>query len=125
MDKAQMVYYITLCLVLPILLLSLYLEKRARRITISMICGVFCGLAAFFINTPIKYNLHVDEATLSKFIAPVVEELLKFIPVITIHYIVKKGRRGSAANAYSVGVVFCVCENFLYLFKSLDTANAF
>ncbi|GEM_PF-2645743 len=124
MNKAHMVYYISLCLVLPISMLCFYLERRARRIIVSMICGVLVGVLAFWINTFIKNTFGIDDKYLTMFVAPVVEELLKFIPVIAVHFIVKKGRRGSAANAYSVGLGFCVSENFFYLITSLDTANA-
>ena len=125
MNNSHMIYYISLCLVLPIFLLCFYLERRARRIIVSMICGVVAGIGAYFLNNWLKGLLGIGTVTFSMYVAPIAEELLKFIPVVAIHCIVKKGRRGSAANAYAVGLGFCVCENFMYLFNSLETATAF
>jgi len=121
MDKIE--YYICLCLMLPIIMLCFYLEKRARRIIISMICGVLAGLVAYYINTPLYKVLEMTKDTYSTTVGPIVEEILKFIPVIIIAFAVKKGKRGSAANAYSVGLGFCVAENLYYLVSNLETAS--
>jgi len=117
--------YIVICLVLPTALLCLYLEKRARRVIISMIFGVVAGFAAAYVNTAFK-NLGIFGNTFLRVCeGPVIEELLKFIPVLAVSVITKKGRRGSIANAFSVGVGFCVVENISYLISSLETADFF
>lgn len=78
---------------------------------------------AAVINSSFIQFLQISSELYSRTVAPMMEEILKFIPVLIISCIVKKGRRGSAANAYAVGVGFCVSENFSYLFSYLDTAN--
>jgi len=115
--------YLVLIFLLPLLLLCLYLEKRARRIIISFCCGVVACLGAYHLNNAILSLFHLPETVLAVAIAPAVEELLKFTPILVVALIVNKGRRGSTANAYSVGIGFCLVENVYFLLKYLDSAN--
>ncbi len=121
----DIVIYISLCLVLPISLLCFYLEKRARRIMLSVILGVLTCLVAYAINNSFIKTLCLNKEQYGMFVAPVAEEILKFICVFAFGIVVKKGKRGSAANAFSVGVGFCVTENFCYLISNIETANVF
>jgi len=122
---SRTILYISLCLVLPMILLCFYLEKRARRIVVSMICGMFSCFVAFlfegFLFDILPGKVYLNTVV----IAPMLEEALKLVSVGVVALIVKKGKRGSAANAFSVGVGFCVTENFCYLVSNIETANIF
>jgi len=122
MDHA--VIYIVLCFLLPILLLIAYLEKRARRIMVSFCCGVIGCLCAYFINNRLIALLSVPNTLFTVIVSPFVEEFLKFLPIIAIAMILNKGRRGSTANAYAVGIGFCLVENTFFLFREILNASA-
>jgi len=119
------ILYISLCLMLPIALLCFYLEKRARRILLSVILGVMVCMAAGVVNNLLAERISFTTEQYAVFFAPVVEEFLKFVAVCAFGIVVKKGKRGSTANAFAVGVGFCVVENFYYLFTYIDTVNVF
>jgi len=87
---SEIIVYIALCFALPILLLCFYLEKRARRIVISMICGTLACLLAFFIEGVLFELFSFDNILNVCLTAPIVEEILKFIPVVIIAFLVKK-----------------------------------
>lgn len=118
------VLYVALCLMIPVLLLLLYLEKRARRIMLSFSAGAFACLCAYYVNSFLASYVSADVTLLTVLVGPVCEELLKFIPVLIIALAVKKGKRGSTANAYAVGLGFCVVENIFYLLTEDDATCA-
>jgi len=119
----QIVFYIALCLLLPIGLLCFYLDHRTRRIMLSVAFGVLACLLSFYFNNTSYEILGVSRKYYVTTFAPIIEELFKSIPVIIVVFGLKKGLRGSIANSFAVGVGFCVVENFFYLVDNIDTAN--
>lgn len=117
------VYYLVLNFLLPIIFLFVYLEKRARRVMISFCCGIVACLFSYWLNTFLFERFPMNSSTFSIFIAPLTEEFLKFMPILIIARIVNKGRRGSTANAYAVGIGFCLMENTAYLMAEVATAG--
>jgi len=116
----NIVLSIALCVLLPILLLCVYLDERGRRMMVAMASGILACLLAYYINRTLKAAFFVDSVYYSDILAPIVEEILKFIPILVFGVIFNRGRRGSVALAFSVGVGFCVVENFFYLVSGIE-----
>jgi len=116
----NIVLSIALCVLLPFLLLSVYLDKRGRRMMLAMAAGIVACLLAYFINKTLKAALSADSGYYSSTFAPLVEEVLKSIPILVLSAIFRRGRRGSASLAFAVGAGFCVVENFFYLVSGVE-----
>lgn len=77
-----MVYIVFSCLSIPLLLMLPLLESRSRWIIGFFLLGAFTALAAYEINT-IAFPLSgLDSRSFSEKIPPMVEELLKALPVL-------------------------------------------
>jgi len=117
--------YSVLTLFLPISLLLIFLEKRSRRIILSFLCGVIVCFVAYFINTYICNAVSFTNSNYSIILAPVVEECLKFIPILIFSIILNKGKRQTIAMSFALGVGFCVVENYYYLLSNLHEVGLF
>lgn len=121
----ELFLYIAFTIFLPVLLLIIFLEKRARRVMLSFLCGILACLAAYFINSFISGAANMANDSYSMLPAPIIEESLKFIPLLLFCFILKKGKRQTIAMAFSLGVGFCVVENYYYLFSNAHSADLF
>lgn len=77
-----MVYIIFLCLSIPIVLMLPLLESRSRWIIGFFLLGAVTALAAYEINTIAFPLLDMDARSFTELVPPVVEELLKALPVL-------------------------------------------
>ena len=90
-----------------------------------IIAGVIFALAAYFINSGIVNNIEINTTAYIRYIAPVIEELLK---ALFLFVLIKKNRIGFMVDGsiagFAIGAGFSAVENIYYL-NSLDTANLF
>lgn len=89
----------------------------------SVMFGVIACLLSFCINTFLSARLDISYKVFISLVAPTVEEIFKAVPVTLVVLGLKKGTRSSISNAFSVGVGFCVVENFFYLFENIAEAD--
>lgn len=112
MDSIAFVSFI--CIVIPMALSLLLLEKKSRLTVIFMIIGIVVCLLSSQINS-ILLDIYGDENLVSTTYAPVVEEILKALPVIYYAFLFKSDRRTLLTVSFAVGVGFAVFENILIL----------
>jgi len=109
--------------ILPIVLflLSLIYLDSYKLVGLRTIIGaIFAGAAAaavcYGINTWILGGLHVDAALYSRYGSPIVEEVVKSVPLI---YMIRRRKVGFLVDAaiygFAVGAGFAVLENIYYL----------
>ncbi|MGM0572239.1 MAG: PrsW family glutamic-type intramembrane protease [Bacteroidota bacterium] len=107
---------------LPVLLflLSLYLLDSFKLVTVRLlsVCllwGVLAAGFSYLLNTGLADAMGADESTLSRYIAPVVEELLKLLLLFAL---VAKKRIGfmidAAIYGFAIGTGFALAENTWY-----------
>ncbi|MHC1706510.1 MAG: PrsW family glutamic-type intramembrane protease [Bacteroidales bacterium] len=109
---------------IPVLLLlltllyfdSLKLVKR-RLLMICLIWGVASAGLSYIFNTFLIKELNLSYEDYSGFIAPVVEETLKFL---VLWYLIRKHKVGfmidGAVYGFAIGAAFSFIENLFYLF---------
>lgn len=115
-----MVYIVFSCLSIPLLLMLPLLESRSRWIIGFFLLGAFTALAAYEINT-IAFPLSgLDSRSFSEKIPPMVEELLKALPVLCYALLLDDSRGRVLPIAMAVGVGFAVLENTVLLVEYLD-----
>ena len=102
-------------LLLLVLLDSFKLLTR-RAILASIGFGAAAALGALLINTGVTWLFPIGPAVLRRYVAPVVEETLKALPIV---FLIRASRVGfnvdAALHGFAVGAGFACVENALYL----------
>ncbi len=117
-----------ICLIPVFIFLSLlyFLDSfklvRIKTLTISFFSGCIVALCAYFFNTWTQSHFEIDFEQYSKYVSPVLEEILKALVIIIF---IKRKKIGFLIDAgiygFSVGAGFAVLENIYYLNIFPDT----
>ena len=118
---------ISLTPVFLFLIFLVYLDSfKLIKIPIAVICviwGLISAFSAYLINTFILNSDFIEFSNYSKYIAPVVEEIIKFILIIILIRINKIGFMiDGAIYGFAIGAGFAFVENIYYL-NTLETTN--
>ncbi|MCF8361503.1 MAG: PrsW family intramembrane metalloprotease [Prolixibacteraceae bacterium] len=111
---------------LPVLLFLLFLYLLdsfklvvKKQLAICLFWGIVSAIIAYFVNSFIINNLHLNFELLSKYISPFIEELLK---VAIILVLIKNKRIGfmidAAIYGFAAGAGFALAENIFYLYTN-------
>ena len=113
----------SLIFLLCLQLLDSYKLVKLRTVLLLIVSGAVTALAAYFINVNFIELFELETRFFSKFIAPVIEELLKASVIIFFMY---RNRIGFIVDAaifgFAVGAGFATLENIYYL-GNLGEAN--
>ena len=92
-----------------------------KRIVTSVAIGVAAGGIGYLCNRFLHQSLGIEHKYFTRYVAPVTEEILKFIP---IGILIARNRVGflvdAAIHGFAVGTGFAVLENILYLLALPD-----
>ena len=113
-----MVYLILICFAVPILLLMTLLERRSRLLLGFMLAGMLVAVSSYEINSSVQLMLWMSGQEISVKVAPVVEELLKALPVLFY-----AERKLLLSLGMSVGIGFAVLENAYLLISYIDQVS--
>ncbi len=116
--------------VLPVLVflsVLVYLDSfkllRMKVIVCLLLAGGLTAVAGYFLNGHLLSMIRVDFLTYARYIAPVVEELLKASVLL---YLFSRNRIGflvdGAIQGFSVGAGFAVIENIYYSYAQADAS---
>jgi RsiW-degrading membrane proteinase PrsW (M82 family) len=96
-----------------------------RSIILAIIIGALSSLASLLVNEGLLSILDIELKTFTRYIAPVVEEILK---VIFLVYLIKSKRIGFPVDAaiigFGIGTGFALVENIYYL-AAVYSSNMF
>ena len=102
---------ILVCMALPLLLTVFFVRDRARQLVVNFLLGMLaCLLGAYisgFINAAAGFQL--EETAV--FISPVVEELIKFLPLLFFFVMYDPGDEILFHAAVGIGAGFASYEN--------------
>lgn len=73
---------ILICFAVPLLLLMTLLESRSRLLLGFMLLGMLVAVSSYEINTLVQLSFLMSGQEISVKVAPIVEELLKALPVL-------------------------------------------
>ena len=107
---------VLLCLAAPLLVMFFFVsEKSVRRVLMFLIFGMLACFTAGYINTFISQILGYSMVEAALYIAPIVEECLKAIPIVIFFLLIKPDFKTLLPVAISCGVGFATLESVLYL----------
>lgn len=120
---AQMVYIIMICMVVPLLLLMTLLNKQSRLLLGFVLCGMVLAVCAYELNSLVCNLFQISGAELSIKIAPIIEEILKALPVLFFAILVSDERKQTLQLAMAVGIGFAILENAFLLITYVEEVN--
>lgn len=122
MESPHLMLFI--CLAAPLSMMLLIFRGRSRAILGFLLTGVFMCLFAGEINGLIRSGTDASLRFLTVNITPIVEEILKAVPVVFVAFLIKPQRQLLLEGAIAVGVGFATMENTCLLFDSAAALSA-
>lgn len=119
MDE-NMIYNVFVFIVTPLLLTIAFADKKSKPIFGFLIIGIAICLLASEVNALIYGSVNTDYFYFSTTFSPMVEELLKAIPLLfTIFFIMDKpDAKRCISLGLAVGVGFAIFENIIIFIQS-------
>lgn len=112
-----------LAFLLALILLDSYKLVRLHRIAWLLVAGGVTALLSLAVNNVLAAGFSIDDGSLARYVAPVVEEVLKGVAVVAL---IARRRIGFLVDAaiagFAVGAGFAAIENIHY-FLALDDQN--
>lgn len=119
-----MVYIAFVCFAAPLALMLPVLRGRARWLVAYLLIGSYLTVVSGEVNTALKQVFEISSLELSLCVAPVVEEVVKALPVLAFALLDKKcGRSDVLAIAFSCGVGFAITENAFLMMRAGEAAT--
>ena len=116
----DMILCLFVCLVIPIAMSMLILNGKSRSLILFMVFGMFMCLFAGQINSLIQNLSRTDTYTMTTSVTPVVEEILKAIPILTLYLLYKPERQFLLECSVMIGLGFSLLENVFILLNSVS-----
>lgn len=106
---------ILICIAVPLLVMLLFLRGKTRQHFMAFLLGmVMCFLSAY-LNGFFANLFAYDEMATARYIAPIVEEIMKMLPIILSVLLVDTTGKECIGFAIAVGAGFATFENCCYI----------
>ena len=109
---------IFLCMVSPLLVAALCMGRRQLRFFLFCIAGMGVCLLSAYINTFLAAVCRADALAATAEIAPVVEEMMKLLPLVFYLLVFEAEGEKIKAAAITVALAFATFENVCYLIQN-------
>ena len=113
-----MIYILFISISIPLFLMALLMEKKARLPISFMIIGIFVSVFASEVNGLLSNLLSMDMYSKTVIITPVSEELLKALPVLYYAIVISDKRERLFTASMAIGIGFALLENAYFLLNS-------
>lgn len=113
-----------ICLAVPLSMMLFVFSGRSRALLGFLLTGIFMCLFAGEINGLIRSGSELPMRFLTVNITPIVEEILKAIPIVFIAFLIRPNRQFLLECSIAVGVGFATMENTCLLFDSASALSA-
>ena len=111
----NLIYILFISVFVPILLMALLIEKKARLPISFVLIGIFISVFAAEINGALRAWLLMDSFEFTIIVTPITEEILKALPILIYAMLVSDKRETLFTASMAVGIGFAVLENAFYL----------
>ena len=118
-------YIAFLCIVIALVMMLPLIERTTRRIVIFIIVGMFCCLFVSELNTIVLRYFDEDLLYVTTTFTPIMEEIVKALPILYFAIVISDDRRTLITSAYSVGVGFALMENLIVLMQNISEVTVF
>ena len=116
----NMIYILFISISIPLILMALLIEKKARLPISFMIIGIFVSVFASEVNGLLSNWLSMNMYSKTVLVTPVSEELLKALPVLYYAIVISDKRELLFTASMALGIGFALLENAYFLLNSDD-----
>lgn len=113
-----MIYILFISISIPLLLMALLMEKKARLPISFMIIGIFVSVFASEVNGLLSKLLFMDMYSKTVIVTPVSEEFLKALPILYYAIVISDKRERLFTASMALGIGFALLENAYFLLNS-------
>jgi RsiW-degrading membrane proteinase PrsW (M82 family) len=111
----NLIYILFISVFVPILLMALLIEKRARLPVSFVLVGIFISVFAAEINGLLRNMLFLDSFEFTIIVTPITEEILKALPLLIYATMISDKKETLFTASMAIGIGFAVLENAFYL----------
>ena len=111
----NLIYILFISVFVPILLMALLIEKKARLPISFVLVGIFISVFAAEINGLLRILLLMDAFEFTVIVTPITEEILKALPILIYAMLVSDKKETLFTASMATGIGFAVLENAFYL----------
>ena len=106
---------IFICIVVPLLVSLLFIRKNVRCFVIFLMLGMATCLLSAYISAFLGSVKAAAPEETSVFISPVVEEIMKLIPIVFFLLVFEPDEESLALSAVAIGIGFATFENCCFI----------
>ena len=111
----NIIYILFVSIAIPLLLMVLLVEKKARLPVVFMLIGIFVSVFASEVNGLLVQMLSMDTYSITVIVTPVSEEILKALPILYYAIVISDKREKLFTSSMALGIGFALLENAYYL----------
>ena len=111
----NIIYILFISIFVPIMLMAMIVEKKARLPIVFVLVGIFISVFASEVNGLLVNALEMDIYGITTIVTPVTEEILKALPILYYAIVISDKREKLFTAAMATGVGFAILENAFYL----------
>ena len=111
----NLIYILFISVFVPILLMALLIEKKARLPISFVLIGIFISVFAAEINGVLRAWLLMDSFEFTIIVTPITEEILKALPILIYATLISDKRETLFTASMATGIGFAILENAFYL----------
>ncbi len=106
---------ILICIMFPIIMALFFVKGNARRFALSFVNGMLMCLVSAYLSGYIDYLETMETEDVAVFISPIIEEIMKFIPLIFFLLLFEPDDDSLYVFATGIGAGFATFENCCYI----------
>ena len=115
--------YLFISIAIPLVAVSIVTKGRARTVSLFLLFGVTAGLFCGELNGLLNRLSSLPAKYYSVNIAPIVEEIVKALPLIFYAFTEKPSRQKLLESSIVMGVGFAILENAFILAKNIESIS--
>lgn len=119
----NLIYILFICIVIPLALMTVIVEKNAKRPILFVIIGCFIAVFAAEVNAILASIMPLDIDDFTVRVSPIIEEVVKAVPVLFFATVISDKREEIFTISIAVGIGFAVLENTYILLQSTSAAS--
>ena len=111
----NIIYILFISISVPILMMTLLIEKKAREPVLFVLVGIFVSVFASEVNGLLSQLIPISLYRVTIAITPVTEEVIKALPILYYAIVISDKREQLFTASMATGIGFAVLENAYYL----------
>lgn len=117
----NLIYMIFISIFVPILLMALLVDKKARLPVVFVLIGIFISVFASEINGLFHNLLDYSVYELTVIVTPISEEILKALPILFYAVVISDKKEDLFTASMAVGIGFAILENAYVLIEHSES----